>query len=295
MAKIFGVNTKISGKVGQLLYRQTKRGTIVSELPVKPAIPRRSARQMDHRTQWGNLAAIYKQFDSMLRRGYENLPPQMSVFNAFIQANIDVVKVYITKTIKLNGGAILAPYQITRGSLPSISMAKNASNILVSSIRLGTLAIDANTTIGQFSQAVIDNNDSFDEGDQLTFFHGIQSIDTVTRTPRATIKGYKVVLNTARIQSYGMSWIRLASLWPTIALPHRSRSPMAQPSGCIAARPPTAPSRSALSSSMSRTPPSPPTKVAPPSPPLPTAMAASTPPLSISSPKLSASTPSRPD
>ena len=197
MGKIFGANTKISGKVGQLLYRQTRTGTVISELPVKPAIPRRSARQMDRRTQWGNLAAIYKQFDSMLRRGYENLPPQMSVFNAFIQANIDVVKVYITKTIRLNGGAILAPYQITRGSLPSISMAKNASNILVSGIRLGTLAIDANTTVGQFSQAVIDNNDAFDEGDQLTFFHGIQSIDTVTRTPRATIKGYKVVLSTA--------------------------------------------------------------------------------------------------
>ena len=197
MAKIFGVNTKISGKVGQLLYRQTRTGTVISELPVKPAIPRRSARQMDRRTQWGNLAAIYKQFDSMLRRGYENLPPQMSVFNAFIQANIDVVKVYITKTIRLNGGAILAPYQITRGSLPSISMAKNASNILVSGIRLGSLAIDANTTVGQFSQAVIDNNDAFDEGDQLTFFHGIQSIDTVTRTPRATIRGYKVVLSTA--------------------------------------------------------------------------------------------------
>ena len=197
MGKIFGANTKISGKVGQLLYRQTRTGTVISELPVKPAIPRRSARQMDRRTQWGNLAAIYKQFDSMLRRGYENLPPQMSVFNAFIQANIDVVKVYITKTIRLNGGAILAPYQITRGSLPSISMAKNASNILVSSIRLGTLAIDANTTVGQFSQAVIDNNDAFDEGDQLTFFHGIQTIDTVTRTPRATIRGYKVVLSTA--------------------------------------------------------------------------------------------------
>lgn len=197
MGKIFGANTKISGKVGQLLYRQTRMGTVISELPVKPAIPRRSARQMDRRTQWGNLAAIYKQFDSMLRRGYENLPPQMSVFNAFIQANIDVVKVYITKTIRLNGGAILAPYQITRGSLPSISMAKNASNILVSGIRLGSLAIDANTTVGQFSQAVIDNNDNFDEGDQLTFFHGIQSIDTVTRTPRATIKGYKVVLSTA--------------------------------------------------------------------------------------------------
>jgi hypothetical protein len=76
-------------------------------------------------------------------------------------------------------------------------MAKNASNILVSSVALGTLAIDANTTVGQFSQAVIDNNDSFLEGDQLTFFHGRQTIDSVTRTPRATIKGYKVVLDTA--------------------------------------------------------------------------------------------------
>ena len=94
-----------------------------------------------------NLAAIYKQFDSMLRRGFEELPPHMSVYNAFIQANLGVVKVYITKTMRLNGGAILAPYQITRGSLPSISMVKNASNILVSSIRLGTLAIDANTTV----------------------------------------------------------------------------------------------------------------------------------------------------
>ncbi len=197
MAKIFGVNTKISGKVGQLLYRQTKRGTIISELPVKPVIPRRTARQMDRRAQWANLGAIYKQFDSMLRKGYEDLPPQMSVFNAFIQANIDVVKVYITKTIKLNGGAILAPYQITRGSLPSISMAKNTSNILVSSVRLGSLSISATTTVGQFSQAVIDNNTSFLEGDQLTFFHGRQTIDTVTRTPRTTITGYKVVLNTA--------------------------------------------------------------------------------------------------
>ena len=197
MAKIFGVNTKISGKVGQLLYRQTKHGTVVSELPVKPATPRRSARQMDRRAQWANLAAIYKQFDSMLRRGYEDLPPQMSVFNAFIQANIDVVKVYITKTIQLNGGAILAPYQITRGSLPSISMTKNASNILVSSIHLGSLTINADTTIGQFSQAVIDNNEYFEEGDQISFFHGIQSIDAVTRVPRATIRGYKVVLSTA--------------------------------------------------------------------------------------------------
>ena len=120
MAKIFGVNTKISGKVGQLLYRQTKAGTIVSELPLKPATPLRTQRQMNIRAQWSNLGAIYKQFDAMLRKGFEELPPNMNVYNAFIQANLSVVRVYITKTMRLNDGAILAPYQITRGSLPSI-------------------------------------------------------------------------------------------------------------------------------------------------------------------------------
>ena len=197
MAKIFGENTKISGKVGQLLYRQTKAGTIVSELPMKPSTPLRTQRQMNLRAQWANLGAIYKQFDAMLRKGFEELPPSMNVYNAFIQANLGVVKVYITKTMRLNGGAILAPYQITRGSLPSIAMTLNANNLLVSSVALGTLSINATTTVAQFSQAVLDNNESFLEGDQLTFFHGIQTIDTVTRTPRATIRGHKVVLNTA--------------------------------------------------------------------------------------------------
>ena len=169
MAKVFGINTKIRGKVGEYIYRQTRTGTVVSEAPVKPITPLRTQRQMSIRTQWANLGAIYKQFDSMLRRGFEALPPQMSVYNAFIQANLGVVKVYITKRI----------------------------NKLVSSIALGSLTISATTTVAQFSQAVIDNNASFLEGDQITFFHGIQTVDAVTRTPRASINGYKVVLNTA--------------------------------------------------------------------------------------------------
>ena len=124
MGKIFGVNTKISGKVGQYLYRQTRRGTVISEVPVKPVIPRRSTKQMARRAQWANLGAIYKQFDSMLRRGYENLPPQMSVFNAFIQANIDVVKVYITKTIKLNIPMTSAIMQSVSGVKLAVALAQ---------------------------------------------------------------------------------------------------------------------------------------------------------------------------
>lgn len=197
MGKLFGVNTRISGKVGQYIFRQTKTGTVISEAPVKPSTPLRTQRQMDIRTQWANLGAVYKLFDSMLRRGFEELPPGMNVYNAFIQANLGVVKVYITKKMRLNGGVILAPYQITRGSLPSINMTLTSANILQSSVCIDSLVIDATTTVGAFSQAVLENNEAFLEGDQITFFHGSQTIDMVTRTPRATIKGYKIVLDTA--------------------------------------------------------------------------------------------------
>ena len=39
MAKIFGINTKIRGKVGEYIYRQTKVGTVVSEAPSSPSLP----------------------------------------------------------------------------------------------------------------------------------------------------------------------------------------------------------------------------------------------------------------
>ncbi len=196
MAKIFGINTKISGKVGQFIYRQTRTGTVVSEAPVKPVTPLRTRRQMNIRTQWANLGAIFKLFGGMLRKGFEGLPANMSVYNAFIQANLGHVKVYITRSTRLNGGAILAPYQITRGSLPSIVMTQTTNRLTKSSINIGSLVIDDTTTIGQLATAILANNPQFQEFDQLTCFIGAQSVDSVTRTPRATIKGSKIVLDT---------------------------------------------------------------------------------------------------
>ena len=129
MAKISGVATQISGKVGELMFVQTKHGTVVYEAPtVRKTV--RSEQQMSTRTQWANLGATYMLFDGTLKRGFEGLPANMSVYNAFVQANLGVVKVYITKSMRLNGGCVLAPYQITRGSLPSITMAVNGGGVL---------------------------------------------------------------------------------------------------------------------------------------------------------------------
>ena len=194
MAKVNGVATQLSGKVGQLISRQTKYGTVVYEAR-KTSVPQRTEAQMQVRTQWGNLAAVYRQFNQTLKKGFEGLNGKMHDYNAFIQANTNVVKVYVPKSVRLNGGSVLAPYQITRGTLPSVAMTKGADGVLVSDVRVGSLVIGAETTVADLANAVIALNDGWQAGDQLTFFYGVQTTDAVTGIPRARIYGYKVMLN----------------------------------------------------------------------------------------------------
>ena len=195
MAKVNGVASQLSGKVGQLIYRHTKYGTVVYEAPVKASVPQRTEAQMQVRTQLGNLAAVYGQFNKTLKKGFEGLNGKMSDFNAFVQANMNVVKVYVPKSVRLNGGSVLAPYQITRGTLPSVAMHKDASGVLVSDIAVGSLVIGEETTVADLACAVVAMNADWEEGDQITFFYGEQSTDAVTGVPRARIYGSKVMLN----------------------------------------------------------------------------------------------------
>lgn len=119
----------------------------------------------------------------------------MSDFNAFVQANMNVVKVYVPKSVRLNGGSVLAPYQITRGTLPSVAMRKDAGGVLVSDIAVGSLVIGEETTVADLACAVVAMNADWEEGDQITFFYGVQTTDAVTGVPRARIYGSKVMLN----------------------------------------------------------------------------------------------------
>lgn len=194
MAKVTGQSADLSGKVGSMTYAQTKYGTVVYANRRQPKAPRRSEKQMLIRMQWGNLAAVYRQFHATLKKAYEDAT-NMSVYNAFVQANTKMVEVYITKQMRLNGGSVLAPYQISRGTLDSIYFEKNNANRLVTDISLGGLGIDAQTTVADFSRAVMGSNPDWLKGDQLTFFYGRQTIDPVTGVPRAKISGWKIRLD----------------------------------------------------------------------------------------------------
>ena len=196
MGKATGQSKNLRGKIGQMIYYQRKDGTtVVYEAKEKTATPVRTEAQMQIRTQWSNLGAVYTQFHKTLKKGFEGLEAGLSDYNAFIQANVGVCKVYIPKWIRLNGGCVLAPYLVTRGKMPSISMTRSGGDVLVSNIALGALVIGDGTTVGELSAAVLAYNATWQEGDQLTFFYGTQEVDEVTGTPRALISGWKVVLD----------------------------------------------------------------------------------------------------
>ena len=58
------------------------------------------------------LRSLLPRFNQTLKKGFEGLNGKMNDYNAFIQANTNVVKVYVPKSVRLNGGSVLAPYQI---------------------------------------------------------------------------------------------------------------------------------------------------------------------------------------
>ena len=117
----------------------------------------------------------------------------MTDFNQYVGVNFSN-PVYITKTMRVAGCCVLADYTFTVGSLQPIGMALNGSGVLVSDLALGSLVIDENTTVSDLSVALMSGNEAWEEGDQLTFFYGVQRVDA-QGMPRATMVAKKVILS----------------------------------------------------------------------------------------------------
>ena len=196
MARITGINQDPSGQVGNVVYRQTKKGTVVAKSPRKSSTPRRSEKQMYTRCQLGNVAANFHLYEGKLVQGFEDKTAGQNEFNLYIQVNYGGQNaVFITKQERLNGACVVAPYQFTRGTLKSVGYALNADNVLATNLRLGNLEIGAGTTVGELSEAIIGNNAGWQEGDQLTFFYAVQDTDPMTLVPRGEMFSWKVILD----------------------------------------------------------------------------------------------------
>ena len=194
MAILTGIFRKQTGSIGDMTLRRVNGVTITSE-----KITRNNSKtfhQMVQRVQLANLVNIWRSFTGNLHLAFENRPVLTSDFNMFVSANWGLVPVYLTKDQARMGGAVIGGLQVTRGSLPSIDINASTDGVPYSDIALSGLSIGEDTTLADFSNAVINNNNSWTNGDQLSAFIATQSVNSVTNVPYVQIKAYEVTLDT---------------------------------------------------------------------------------------------------
>ena len=195
MAILNGILKKLNGSAGSLTFKQYAGQTVVSE---KISVVKRSntPMQMRQRTKWGNVIQMYKGICPLINYGFESKPVGKSDYNMFMKANMKLTDIYLTRDEVAGGGCIAAPYQITQGTLPSIVTSGEGDNVRTD-ISLGDLTINAETTVKDFAQAVVNNNADYDYGDQIAFFDVLQRVNAVTGIPYCQFLATNVVLDKA--------------------------------------------------------------------------------------------------
>ena len=195
MAILNGILKKLNGSAGSLTFKQVNGQTVVSE---KATVVKntRTPGQQRQRTKWGNVVQMYKGIMPLINCGFEQKAPRCNDFQMFMKVNMPVTDIYLTRPEVAGGGCIAAPYQITQGSLPSIVIS-GEGDAARTDISLGELTIDENTTVKDFSMAVVNNNADYDYGDQISFFDVLQRVNAVTGIPYCQFLATNVVLDKA--------------------------------------------------------------------------------------------------
>lgn len=189
---------KARGSMGNLTYRTVGGATISSQKISKGVKRAGTLLQMMLRVQWANIVSIWQSFTGNDRPSFESRDARVSDFNMFMSRNNGAAPVYLTRSDAAQGGAVVVGYQVTEGSLPAIDVsASGVSGEIGTDISLGNLSIGEETTVAQISSAIINNNEDFIEGDQLTAFVLRQMVNAVTNVPYVKTESYKLFLNTS--------------------------------------------------------------------------------------------------
>ena len=191
----------LQGRVGDVLFK-VRNGQQISGKLQKQVVNTRTDSQMKQRTQLNNLVSCYRVLKSAIDKGFEDKAQNQSTYNAFVGKNMNVgTLVFTDKDSAKAGVTIVAPYQITSGSLSPVVMQGEAPNA-ITNIALGALVIGSTTTVGQFSAAVLANNPLISSGMQLSYISMVQRVDTevippatIKLIPRAYVERYEVTIN----------------------------------------------------------------------------------------------------
>lgn len=129
----------------------------------------RTRAQMIRRIRWGNLVNVFKSQKAWQPKAYDSKVKGQTDYNIFMALNINQATVGFTKEMCEAGCAVIEGYQVSRGSLPPISLtASGSGNQYVTDIKISN-AIQGSTTVGQLAADILANNSQFAAGDNIAF------------------------------------------------------------------------------------------------------------------------------
>lgn len=174
----------VRGKIGNIVGMRNGYGTtapaFARELVTDPSNPQ-TDRQLGQRAKLLPAVLFRRQLESVISRAWEGTKyggPSMREFMRYaLRAPwSDVPQLDKDSTLPIPG-----QYLISKGSLPSIGYSfESGSNAILTSIRVGDLVLTDTTTIGDLSQAILDNNAGMRTGDQLTFVRSDADAEIIT-------------------------------------------------------------------------------------------------------------------
>lgn len=206
MAKLInGLLGNSRNKIGSIVTYVSKGQQIARSKAANISNPR-TASQMTQRIKLSNVVGMYRANKGWMDRyAFENKPTRWSVFNAFVSANLSASLVALTKQEAAAGACVVAPYKMTDGSLPQIQINELVEQgVFTTDLFIGDLVIDAETTIGELSAALIANNNGIVQGMQLSLIENAQEV--INNIPRVVCRAYEFIINSSDTTLLAEKW-----------------------------------------------------------------------------------------
>lgn len=184
------------GSVGNLTGYRGRDGRNVIRQKIYNPRNAKTPLQMRRRVAWGNLVNLWALIMNFMKPSFTNKAKGQTDYNAFMKANVDANPVYLTKKEVAKGGVVVSPVVVTSGVLPAIGASLVNGGKIQSSLALGDLELSSETTVGAFSHAIIENNEGWQNGDQLSALLVLQQqYDAAAGAVRAKATFASVILD----------------------------------------------------------------------------------------------------
>lgn len=160
--------TNLVGSVGGVTYRRVGGVTVASQKVPMHVTAKQTAALMLTRMKWVNLVALWKVINATgWHPSFQRENRRISDFNMFLRANFESAATFITKGISRSYGSVVAPVRLVSGSyLPEI-IVNFESGIPVSDLAYNGSAIGNSTTLKEFSDQLVEDNEGWQIGDKL--------------------------------------------------------------------------------------------------------------------------------